>query len=253
MTPVLETRAITVRYRRGPDVLTDVSVTVPEGHGLAVVGESGAGKTTLTRILLGLLRPLSGAVLLDGAAIDGRLSALRRAVQPVFQDCYSSLDPRQRVDRIVAEPLRSLGLVTGPDRRAELARRVAEALSCVGLPEDAARRYPHEFSGGQRQRIAIARAIAGGHRVLIADEPFSALDAVTTARLVDLLSGLRERRGLTVILVTHDLAVAAALCARTAVLERGRIVEHGETAAVLGRPRHPHTRKLVASVPRLPS
>ncbi|MGW0810987.1 ABC transporter ATP-binding protein [Nonomuraea sp. NPDC002799] len=250
--PVLEVREAGFAYRRGPAVLSGVSFSVAQGRSLALVGESGAGKTTLVRLLLGLLKPTSGEVLLDGAALRGRERHLRRSVQPVFQDCYSSLDPRQRVDGIVAEPLRSLGVVRGPGRRAELARRVAEALSWVGLPEDAARRYPHEFSGGQRQRIAIARAIVCGPRVLLADEPVSALDVTTKTHLIDLVAELRKRWGLTVVMVSHDLTVVASLCEETVVLERGRVVEQGPTAMVLGAPEHPYTRRLVASVPRLP-
>ncbi|QFY07518.1 ATP-binding cassette domain-containing protein [Nonomuraea phyllanthi] len=250
--PVLEARGVHFAYRGGPEVLTDVSFPVVAGRGLGLVGESGAGKSTLVRLLLGLARPTAGQVLLDGEGLRGRERALRRAVQPVFQDPYSSLDPRQRVDRIVAEPLRSLGLLTSHDRRAESARRVAEALRWVGLPEEAASRYPHEFSGGQRQRIAIARAVVCGPRVLLADEPVSALDVVTKVSLIDLLAELRHSRGLTVVMVSHDLTVVASLCEETVVLEKGRVVERGATAAVLGAPGHPHTRRLVAGVPRLP-
>ncbi|MFC7650273.1 ABC transporter ATP-binding protein [Streptosporangium lutulentum] len=220
-------------------MLTDVSFSVEAGRNLALVGESGSGKTTLVRLLLGLLRPAAGQVLLDGEGLPGRERALRRAVQPVFQDPYSSLDPRQRVDRIVAEPLRSLGLVPAGDRP-ELARRVAEALRSVGLPEEAARRYPHEFSGGQRQRVAIARAIVCGPRVLLADEPVSALDVATKVRLIDLLAELRESRGLTVVMVSHDLTVTASLCEDTVVLERGRVVERG-------------TRRRCSALPAIPT
>ena len=164
----------------------------------------------------------------------------------MFQDPYSSLDPRHRVGRIVAEPLRGLGLGADP-------ARVAEALDAVGLPTDTASRYPHEFSGGQRQRIAIARAIVCHPRVLLADEPVSALDLTTRVRVVDLLASLCAERDLTVLLVSHDLGVVAELCAHTAVLEHGRLVEQGDTRAVLGAPTHPYTRRLLASVPRLPS
>ncbi|ETK35102.1 ABC transporter ATP-binding protein [Microbispora sp. ATCC PTA-5024] len=253
--PVLEAREVRFAYGRSAPVLEDVSVAVTPGRNLALVGESGAGKTTLLRLLLGLARPTGGAIRYDGRDLAPRDRALmrefRRGVQTVFQDPYSSLDPRQRVSGIVSEPLRSLGLLDGVPRDAARSR-VAEALRAVGLPEDAAGRYPHEFSGGQRQRIAIARAIACGPRVLLADEPVSALDVSTRVRIVDLLAELRETRGLTVVMVSHDLAVVAALCQEVAVLERGRIVESGETAQVLGSPRHPYTRRLVDSVPRLP-
>lgn len=246
--PILGVSDLGFAYRRGPAVLSDVSFEVTAGRGLALVGESGAGKTTLVRLMLGLLRPRTGQVLLDGLPLRGRMRALRHAVQPVFQDPYSSLDPRRRVDRIVGEPLRSLGVARG----AAATAMVEEALRTVGLPPDAARRYPHEFSGGQRQRIAIARAIAASPRVLLADEPVSALDTATRLRLLDLLADLRESRRLTVVLVSHDLAVVAALCEETVVLDRGRVVERGTTAEVLGSPRHPCTRRLVAAVPRLP-
>ncbi|WP_432825092.1 ABC transporter ATP-binding protein [Dactylosporangium sp. CA-092794] len=252
---LLEAREVGFAYRGGRPVLADVSVEVVPGRSLALVGESAAGKTTLLRLLLGLARPTTGQILFDGAPLvpDRRF---RRRVQTVFQDPYSSLDPRRRVGRIVAEPLRSLRVfrATGASRaarRAALDERVAEALRAVGLPADITDRYPHQFSGGQRQRIAIARAIACEPRVLLADEPVSALDVTTRVRIIDLLAELRETRGLTIVMVSHDLAVVASLCQHTAVLERGRIVEQGPTAAVLGAPAHPYTRRLIASVPRL--
>ncbi|MEW9531677.1 ABC transporter ATP-binding protein [Microbispora sp. NPDC049125] len=257
--PVLEARDAGFAYGRSAPVLTGVSVAVTPGRGLALVGESGAGKTTLLRLLLGLARPTSGRILYEGEDLAprdrARMRHFRRGVQTVFQDPYSSLDPRQRVGRIVSEPLRSLGLLDGlpsRDRRKETDVRVAAALYAVGLPEDAASRYPHEFSGGQRQRVAIARAIVCEPRVLLADEPVSALDVTTRVRVVDLLAELRETRALTVVMVSHDLTVVATLCQEVAVLERGRIVEQGGTAQVLGSPRHPYTRRLIGSVPRLP-
>ncbi|MEV4167614.1 ABC transporter ATP-binding protein [Nonomuraea dietziae] len=241
---VLEAREVGFAYRGAAPVLRDVSVAVSGGRSLALVGESGAGKTTLLRLLLGLARPTTGQILFDGRALaPTRDREFRRNVQPVFQDPYSSLDPRQRVGTSVSEPLRSL--------RVGLGDRVAEALRAVGLPADSARRYPHEFSGGQRQRIAIARAIVCEPRVLLADEPVSALDVSTRVRVVELLAELGRSRQLTVVMVSHDLTVVAALCQETAVIERGRIVEQGATAAVLGSPTHPYTRQLIDSVPRL--
>jgi ABC-type glutathione transport system ATPase component len=253
VTPVLELSDVSVRYRgTADDVVRDVSLAVEEGRSLALVGESGAGKTTLLRLLLGLHRPTAGTVRYDGADLAPRDRALmrrfRRDVQCVFQDPYSSLDPRRRIGAIVAEPLRSLGL----ESRAGAAPRVAAALEGVGLPADAAGRYPHEFSGGQRQRIAIARATVCGPRVLLADEPVSALDVTTRVKVVDLLAELKRERGLTLVMVSHDLSVVASLCEDTAVLERGRVVERGDTAQVLGSPAHAYTRRLVDSVPRLP-
>ncbi len=256
--PILEARGVGFTYRgAAAPVLSDVSFQVLPGRSTALVGESGAGKTTLLRLLLGLAVPTAGRILFDGTPLSprdrGRMRAFRRGVQTVFQDPYSSLDPRQRVSRIVAEPLRSLGLVPAARWNSSAADlRVAAALEAVGLPADAARRYPHEFSGGQRQRIAIARAIVCEPRVLLADEPVSALDVSTRVRVIDLLAELRESHGLTVVMVSHDLAVVAMLCDHTAVLERGRIVEQGDTAAVLGSPGHPYTRRLIDSVPRLP-
>ncbi|MFI5843998.1 ATP-binding cassette domain-containing protein [Catenuloplanes sp. NPDC051500] len=248
--PILEAAAVGFAYRSGVPALTGVSLAVHRGRNVALVGESGAGKTTLLRLLLRLARPTSGEIRFDGRPLGrDRLRDYRRSVQTVFQDPYSSLDPRQRVDRIVAEPLHGLGVGgTAAERRA----RVSEALDSVGLPADAGSRYPHEFSGGQRQRIAIARAIVCHPRVLLADEPVSALDLTTRVKIIDLLAELCATRNLTMLLVSHDLGVVATLCAHTAVLERGRIVEQGETAAVLGAPSHPYTRKLLSSVPRLP-
>ncbi|MFF7364215.1 ATP-binding cassette domain-containing protein [Streptomyces sp. NPDC008125] len=253
MTPVLELKDAAVRYRGSDaDVVRDVSLAVDAGESLALVGESGAGKTTLLRLLLGLARPTAGAVHFDGADLNPRdraqMRRFRRSVQCVFQDPYSSLDPSRQVGAIVAEPLRSLGL----DSRTTAAPKVAAALEAVGLQADAVDRYPHEFSGGQRQRIAIARATVCDPRVLLADEPVSALDVTTRVKVVDLLAELKEDRGLTMVMVSHDLSVVATLCERTAVLERGQIVEQGATAQVLGAPAHPYTRRLIDSVPRLP-
>ncbi|WP_045741756.1 ABC transporter ATP-binding protein [Actinoplanes rectilineatus] len=241
---ILSADGVGFGYRRGAPILTDISLDIQAGRNLALVGESGAGKSTLLRLLLGLARPTTGVIRFDGAPLTvGR--PFRRAVQAVFQDPYSSLDPRHRIGRIVAEPLRGLGLGADP-------AKVTAALDAVGLPADTAGRYPHEFSGGQRQRIAIARAIVGNPRLLLADEPVSALDLTTRVRIVDLLASLCSSHGLTIMLVSHDLGVVAELCAWTAVLESGRLVEQGETAAVLGRPSHPYTQRLLASVPRLP-
>ncbi|MEU5398271.1 ABC transporter ATP-binding protein [Streptomyces sp. NPDC005963] len=254
MTPVLELDDVSFTYRgRTAPVVQNIALTVEQGQSLALVGESGAGKTTLLRLLLGLTSPTAGAVRFDGDELRLRdrelMRRFRRSVQCVFQDPYSSLDPRRRVGHIVSEPLRSLGL----DTRATAGPKVAAALERVGLSADAAERYPHEFSGGQRQRIAIARATVCGPRVLLADEPVSALDVTTRVKVVDLLNELKRDHGLTMVMVSHDLSVVASLCERTAVLENGRIVEQGATADVLVTPRHPYTARLVASVPRLPA
>ncbi len=233
-------------------VLDDISVSLDGGDSLGLVGESGAGKSTILRLMLGLAAPREGQVLFDGASLSLRDSAqmrrFRASVQPVFQDPYSSLDPRQRIDRIIGEPLRSLRLASGADAQ----RRIAEALESVGLTADTARRYPHEFSGGQRQRIAIARAVVSRPRVLLADEPVSALDVSTRVQVLELLDRLRRENGLSLVMVSHDLTAIASACDRTVVLQNGRVVEQGATASVLHAPQDPYTRALVDAVPRLP-
>lgn len=233
-------------------VLDDVSLRIDEGDSLGLVGESGAGKSTILRLMLGLTAPRDGQVLFEGAPLALRdraqMRRFRASVQPVFQDPYSSLDPRQRIDRIVGEPLRSLGLASGTDAQ----RRIAEALDSVGLPADTARRYPHEFSGGQRQRIAIARAVVSRPRVLLADEPVSALDVTTRVQVLELLDRLRRENGLALVMVSHDLTAIASACDRTLVLKNGRVVEQGATSAVLHAPQDPYTRALADAVPRLP-
>ncbi|KQR40034.1 ABC transporter ATP-binding protein [Microbacterium sp. Leaf159] len=233
-------------------VLDDISLNLDEGDSLGLVGESGAGKSTILRLLLGLSAPREGQVLFDGAPLNLRdraqMRRFRASVQPVFQDPYSSLDPRQRIDRIIGEPLRSLGLASGADAQ----RRIAEALESVGLPADTARRYPHEFSGGQRQRIAIARAVVSRPRVLLADEPVSALDVTTRVQVLELLDRLRRENGLSLVMVSHDLTAIASACDRTVVLQNGRVVEQGATSAVLHAPQEPYTKALVDAVPRLP-
>ncbi len=250
--PILELDAVGFRYRGGQDALDDVSLSVGAGEAVGVVGQSGAGKSTLLRLLLGLDRPTTGSVRFDGSTLDprdkARVRTFRASVQAVFQDPYSSLDPRQRVGRIVAEPLRSLRLASAE----QAATRAADALEAVGLPPEAASRYPHEFSGGQRQRIAIARAIVPNPRLLLADEPVSALDMSTRIQIIELLAELRASNGLALVMVSHDLGTVAALCERTLVLRDGRVVEAGATAQILHQPAEAYTRQLVAAIPRLP-
>jgi len=235
-------------YRPGQPVLSGVSLQVEAGGHLGIVGESGSGKTTALRLLLGLAAPQAGQVLSDGKALDIRsrpdLRAHRRLVQPVFQDPYTALDPRMSVRRILTEPLKALGLPGDP------AAEVARVLAAVNLPADSATRRPRDFSGGQRQRIAIARALIARPRVLLADEPVSALDLSTRVRIIDLLAALSQET--TLVLVSHDLAVVAALCPQLVVLERGRIVEAGPTRQILDASVHPYTQRLLASLPRLP-
>jgi peptide/nickel transport system ATP-binding protein len=229
--------------------LRGVSLAVEPGERVGIVGESGSGKTTLARLLVGLDAPTAGDVRYEGRSIVGRpereLRSLRAGVQMVFQDPMGSLDPRLTIGTIVAEPLVGLGL---PGDRAA---RVAELLDAVGLPAGAARRYPHQFSGGQRQRIALARALAPRPRVLVADEPVSALDVSVRAQVLNLLLDLADDLQLTVVLVSHDLSVVRFFCHRVAVLYQGEIVETGPTAEVYGDPQHEYTRTLLAAVPRL--
>ncbi|RYE09972.1 MAG: ABC transporter ATP-binding protein [Hyphomicrobiales bacterium] len=235
-------------YSANRPTLTDISLAIAPGTSLGLVGESGSGKTTLLRLLLGLAKPTSGRISFDGAALDlgnaGFMRGFRRQVQAVFQDPYSSLDPRQNVRRIVSEPLRALRL---PGNHPAM---VDAALVAVGLEPLVATRYPHEFSGGQRQRIAIARAIVGKPRLLLADEAVSALDLSTRIRIIELLKTLAA--DMTLVFVSHDLGAVAALCDEVAILERGRLVETGPTRKILTAPQHPYTRALLSSVPRMP-
>lgn len=245
---VMELRNVRFAYPRSKPVLEDISFAVSEGTNVGIVGESGSGKTTLLRLMLGLLEPSAGSIRFRDQPLRPRdrkfMRGYRRSVQTVFQDPYSSLDPRQPVRSIIAEPLRSLRIA---GRHDEL---VAGALASVGLERDSLGRLPHEFSGGQRQRIAVARAIVANPEIVLADEPVSALDLSTRVRIIDLFKELSER--VTMVIVSHDLAVVAALCPKTVVLDHGRIVEHGDTERILRAPEHPYTRRLLASVPRLP-
>ncbi|WP_404935231.1 ABC transporter ATP-binding protein [Nitratireductor sp. L15S-10] len=236
-------------YSRKQQVLHDVSFSLQAGVNVGLVGESGSGKSTILKLLLGLARPTGGQIQFGDTELNPGNRAFmrdyRKAVQAVFQDPYSSLDPRQKVQSIIAEPLRALRI---PGSHQEAIER---AIHDVGLPADAIDRYPHEFSGGQRQRIAIARAIVARPQLILADEAVSALDLSTRARIVDLLKALSEE--MTILLVSHDLAVVAALCEEIVILENGRVVESGRTAEILANPKHPYTQKLLASVPRMPT
>jgi oligopeptide transport system ATP-binding protein len=229
-----------------------VSLTIAEGETLGLVGESGCGKTTLARIVAGLLAPTGGSVVLGGEALRGGGLAARRArarlVQMVFQDPFGSLNPRLRVGRIVGEPLAVHGLGTAAERRV----RVLALLDQVGLPASAADRYPHELSGGQRQRVAIARALALEPRLIICDEPVSALDVSIQAQVLNLLRDLQARLGVAYLFISHDLGVVRYVCDRVAVMYRGRIVESGPSADIIGAPLHPYTRALVAAIPPEP-
>ncbi len=237
-------------FRRGrvTRAVADVSLALPRGGTLGIVGESGSGKSTLARCIVRLLEPEAGSIRLDGTDLlrlprrEMRQQAAR--VQMVFQDPYASLNPRRRAGELVAQGpmLHGLG-------QAEAMARVRELFALVGLQPDAADRFPHEFSGGQRQRIGLARALALRPEVLVADEAVSALDVSVQAQVLRLLADLRARLGLSVIFITHDLRVAAQICDRVAVMREGRVVEQGDAAAVLGRPRHAYTQALIAAVP----
>ena len=247
------TNAFEMGTRSGVAAVDDVSLELAPGETLAIVGESGSGKTTLARMLLRLIEPDSGELFVEGrdflAARGAALRALRREMQMVFQDPFGSLDPRMRVGEIVGEPLEihEPGL-----SRAARRERVAEVLRAVGMAEDALARYPHEFSGGQRQRIGIARALVLRPRLVVADEPVSALDVSVGAQILELLQNLQRDFALTYLLISHSLPVVAQLATRIAVMQGGRIVETGAAAQILSAPAHPYTQSLIAAIPVLP-
>jgi ABC-type glutathione transport system ATPase component len=249
--PVISCTAVSVAFdprRPGARALDGVSLALARGDVLAVVGESGSGKTTLGRVLLGLVARTGGEVAILGQAVpaDPRRypAALRARIQPVFQDPGAALDPMRTVADALDEPLL---LRTDLDRAARGAR-ARELLSAVGLDAAHLARYPHELSGGQKQRVSIARALAAGPEILVLDEPLSALDVSTQGQVLRLLADLRARLGLTYVLVTHDLSVAARFATHVLVLSRGRAVESGPARSVLDRPAAAETRELLASV-----
>lgn len=235
----------TAGYVRAVD---DVSLTIQVGRTLALVGESGCGKTTVGKALLRLIEPTAGSIGLGGETITERnVASLRRQAQMVFQDPFSSLNPRMRVADVLLEGMDALGVGAARDRR----DGVAQLLQQVGLPDDAGERYPHAFSGGQRQRIAIARALAVSPRLVICDEPTSALDVSVQAQILNLLKDLQDRLGLAYLFITHNLAVVEYLAHEVAVMYLGRIVEQGTAVDLLHAPRHPYTQALVSAVPRI--
>jgi oligopeptide/dipeptide ABC transporter ATP-binding protein len=228
----------------------DITFDVLQGETLGIVGETGCGKSTTARLLVRLLDPTSGQVLFDGEDIASRkgdgLKALHREAQMVFQDPYSSLNPRKTVGSIIAEPFVIHGMHKGEGERK---KRVQDLMDRVGLNPEHYNRYPHEFSGGQRQRIGVARAIALEPRLLVADEPVSALDVSIQAQVLNLLRGLQREMGLTVIFIAHDLSVVRHMCDRVAVMYLGKVVELAPSEAIYGFPRHPYTGALLSSVP----
>jgi ABC-type glutathione transport system ATPase component len=236
-----------LRARR-TDVLTGVSLDIRRGETLGLVGESGSGKTTIGRAVLGLVSVASGTITFDGQRIDGaprsRRRQLARELQVVFQDPYTSLNPAMPVGATLAEPLIAQG-VAG----AQAQRTIAELLDRVRLPRTSVDRLPREFSGGQRQRIAIARALALSPRLVVCDEPVSALDLTTQEAVLELLTEIQDDTGVAYLFISHDLTVVRHLSHRVAVIHRGEIVEQGDTAEVTERPQHPYTRKLLLAAP----
>jgi peptide/nickel transport system ATP-binding protein len=238
-------------------VVREVSLRIEAGETLGLVGESGSGKTTVARMILGLTAPGSGAIRVDGVDL-ARASAvemrrLRRQMQPVFQDPYAALNPRMKVLETVTEPVVIHRREAGVDTHgAALRTKALELLRAVGLDESALARYPHEFSGGQRQRINIARALALRPRLLILDEPVSALDVSVGAQIVNLLRGLQREHGLTYLFISHSMPLVRYLSTRIAVMEHGRLVEMGEAEELCAHPREAYTRQLLAATPELP-
>jgi oligopeptide/dipeptide ABC transporter ATP-binding protein len=256
VTPLLEVRDLHKQYRsRGGKgqlrAVDGVDLKLTRGQTLGVVGESGCGKSTLARLMMRLVEPSSGEIFLEGEnllALKGReLRRRRRDIQMVFQDPFASLDPRMKIAAILSEPLEIHGVGDRHGRR----ERVRELLDLVGLDPSSAQKYPHEFSGGQRQRIGIARAIALEPKLIILDEPVSALDVSIQSQILNLLQDLKARLGLTYILISHDLRVVEHVSDVVAVMYLGRIVEMAEAAEIFARPAHPYTEALVSAIPEI--
>ena len=258
--PLLQVQGASVRYTlrgagmfaraRSLDALSDVSIEIRAGGRLGVVGESGSGKSTLARVVLGLVRAHSGRVAWEGRAVDyddaTAMRSLRREMQVVFQDPFGSLDPRMTAGQAVGEALQALA---GPVPSVAAQDRIRAALAEVGLATAVANRYPHEMSGGQCQRVAIARAIVARPRLLVCDEAVSALDVSVQAQIVNLLHELSERYRMSLLFISHNLAVVRHLCDDVAGLCQGRLVEQGSRDEIFGRPREAYTRALLAAVP----
>jgi peptide/nickel transport system ATP-binding protein len=259
MTPLLEVEALKKHFPIHGGLLggvtakvlavDGVSFTIARGETLSLVGESGCGKSTVGRAILRLITPTEGEVRLDGQRIDNlpaaQLRPLRRRVQVVFQDPFSSLNPRMTVRELLAEPITNFGLARGR----ELEERIGVLMDKVRLPRDAITRYPHEFSGGQRQRIGIARALAPGADLIICDEAVSALDVSVKAQIVNLLAGLQDELGLSLLFISHDLAIVEHLTHRVAVMYLGKIVEMADRTTLFSAAHHPYTRALLSAVP----
>ena len=252
MSALIEVRKLTVRYpaRKGQvHAVDDVSFDIAEGETLGLVGESGCGKSSTAKAVLKLVDPTSGEISWRGKRIESlsprEMRPFRRELQAVFQDPYSSLNPRMRAADIVAEPIRNFESA----KQEEIQSRVAALFERVGLRADQMVKYPYEFSGGQRQRLGIARALAPKPRLIVCDEPVSALDVSVQAQVINLLMDLQEEFGLSYLFVAHDLAVVEHISHRVAVMYLGRIVELASTEAIFARPQHPYTSALLSAVP----
>jgi ABC-type oligopeptide transport system ATPase subunit len=265
--PLVEVRSITKTFSHGVRAVDDVSLDIHAGETLGLVGESGSGKTTLGRLILRLIEPTSGSIRFEDkdllASSRREMRRLRRDMQVIFQDPFASLDPRFRVEQIIAEPMIIHGNRDSNGGKKEGAppfvsvgkggthNRVSELLRAVGLDESIRRRYPHEFSGGQRQRIGIARALALRPKFIVADEPVSALDVSVGAQIVNLLAQLQRDFGLTYLFISHSMPVVRYLSTRIAVMYRGKIVEIGPTEQITERPQHPYTKSLLEATPEI--
>ncbi len=229
--------------------VSDISFQVRPGETFGLVGESGCGKTTTGRMIVALESPTSGSIIIDGEDIAamgrGKLRTKRRDMQMMFQDPYASLDPRMRVVTILREPL----AIQGIGRKAQQIERCAELLNDVGLARGALDRYPHEFSGGQRQRIGLARALALNPKLIVADEPVSALDVSIRSQILNMMNSLQEKYGLTYVIISHDLSVVKYMSDRIGVMYLGKMVEIGSGAEIYSQPAHPYTRGLVSAIP----
>jgi peptide/nickel transport system ATP-binding protein len=246
-------RVIERRPRQLLHAVAGVSFEVRKGETLALVGESGCGKSTLARLIVGLYAPSRGSIEYDGVEISDpaahvQTTQMRQRMQMIFQDPYASLNPRWRVRDIVAEPIRVLNLARD---EAAISARVGELLRQVGLAAQDGEKYPHEFSGGQRQRISIARALSGNPEFLVCDEPTSALDVSVQAQILNLMSDLQARLGLTYLFISHNLAVVSQVADRIGVMYLGRLVELADSRDLFARPQHPYTRMLLDALPDL--
>lgn len=249
---LLSVRDLTKHYTsRGTrlTILQRISFDIGKGEVVGLVGESGSGKTTIGRSILRLVEPSSGSICFDGTELTGLSASVLRSVRPrmqyIFQDPYASLSPRMTIGEILTEGLK----IQGVGSREERLERARSALKKVDLPADAVHRYAHEFSGGQRQRIGIARALTLSPEFIVADEPVSALDVSIQAQVINLLRDLQQRLGLTMLFISHDLAVVEYICDRVLVLYLGRIMEIAPSADLYARPQHPYTRALLSAIP----